>query len=359
MLCSGATCLTGFAPPRLEYRPAGAEAEAALAGVDSQPVVSSPNADGAHPATDAPRIAAAHPASRPKRLRLAIDMSAIADTNTTNGSDLEMVALDFGDGPIPVPLDPNLREKPDVGLGVSVSAGARIPLAEGVVLAADAEAYSIDYGGRRSDDSSVLVAAGLEFGAQAIPDGSAQLFIFERGYAGLTALRGIGARASYRHAVGEGRSVRLALDARVYDSGYGDAFDGREGSVYLSYDSVLSSELTMATGVYVRREWLRDDAFSSLDAGVYGGLGYYIGDDIVGGFSVGLSRTLFDEPFLLLGAERRRDWRGYGSLYFAARRPIGWGLVPSLTYSYNRTSSSIAYYSSDRHRLRLGVQRKF
>ena len=64
----------------------------------------------------------------------------------------------------------------------------------------------------------------------------------------------------------------------------------------------------------------------------------------------------------LPAARPRRAGRLAGLWQRLADAPAGrvaWGLHPSLTYTYNRTSSSIAYYNSDRHRLRLGVKRKF
>jgi hypothetical protein len=81
--------------------------------------------------------------------------------------------------------------------------------------------------------------------------------------------------------------------------------------------------------------------------------------DFTGGATAGLSRTVFDEPFLLLDPDPRSDWRFYASGWLTTRRPVAWGLHPSLTYTYGRTSSSVSYFTSDRHRLRLGVQRKF
>ena len=154
-------------------------------------------------------------------------------------------------------------------------------------------------------------------------------------------------------------NLRLAIDARIFDSDYGEAFGGSQASVYLSYDSVLNPSLSVSGGLYVRREWLGDDAFSSLDAGAYGGLSAYLTRDLAGGLTAGLSRTVFDEPFFLLGPDPRTDWRPYASAWLSTRRPLGLGLHPSLTYTYSRTSSSVPYFSADRHRLRLGVQRKF
>jgi hypothetical protein len=286
-------------------------------------------------------------------------MSVTADSNVTNGTRLHNVPIDLGDGPLPVPVDPNLREHSGIGYGASAAANVRLPIAAGAALAVDVEGYALDYAGPQSDDSSALVAAGLEFGSGAVPEGSLQLIGFERWYGGVTAQQGLGLRGHWRVPLDQRSNLRLAIDARIFDSDYGDRFGGREAALYVSYDTVLGPRLSASAGLYVRRQWLRDDVFSSLDAGVYGGLSFYLGEDFAGGITGGLSRTEFDEPFLLLGPDSRSDWRAYGSVWLTTRRPLLWGVHPSLTYTYNRTSSSIAYYESQRHRLRFGLKRRF
>jgi hypothetical protein len=362
------SCLAGAAPPRLEIDAEALVGPVLLAGAGSEgasiPVEPGEQYPPEHqeeavrPAVAAPP-APPPPPARGADWRLSVDMSVTADSNVTNGTDLHDVPLDLGNGPLPVPVDPNLREKAGLGAGVSAAANVRLPVADGVALAADAEAYAIEYEGPRSDDASALVAAGLEFGAGSAPDGSLQLIAFERWYGGVKALQGIGMRGNWRAALDPRSNLRLAVDARIFDSGYGDAFGGSQASVYLTYDSVLAPSLSVSGGIYARREWLGNDSFSSLDAGAYAGLSAYLDEDFAGGITAGLSRTLFDEAFPLLGPDPRRDWRVYASGWLTTRNAVALGLRPSLTYTYSRTASSIGYFSSDRHRLRLGLQRKF
>jgi hypothetical protein len=368
-LCPVWLALAGGASPRLEVAALEPEGTVLLAGGDAEAASSVPVEPGEqYPPTRREEAAAAAVApppatsAKPARradFRLSVDMSVTADSNASNGTRLEAVPIDFGDGPLPVPVDPNLRERSDVGYGVSAAANVRLPIASEAALAVDVEGYALEYDGGRNDDASALVAAGVELGAGATPDGAVQMIAFERWYGGVKALEGIGVRGHWRHALGPSRNLRLAIDARIFDSGYGDAFGGREASVYLSYDTVLNPRLSASLGLYAHRQWLRDDAFSSFDSGVYGGLSAFLGKEFAGGVTAGLSRIGFDEPFLLLDPEARSDWRLYGSAWLTTRRPVAWGLHPSLTYTYNRTASSIAYYDSDRHRLRLGVKRKF
>lgn len=364
-LCTGALALAGAAPPRLEVVAwrgadtevlAGAGAEAASLAVLVEPGEQYPPT----PREEAvPPAASVRKPARRAEFRLSVDMSVTADSNVTNGTRLQSVPIDFGEGPLPTPVDPNLRERSGIGFGASAAANVRLPVSAGAAVAVDVEGYAIEYEGPRSDDASALVAAGIEFGAGAAPDGSLQLIAFDRWYGGVEAMQGIGLRGHWRHPLGSGDNLRLAVDARIFESDYGERFGGREASLYLSYDTVLNPRLSASAGAYVRRQSLRDDAFSSVDAGIYGGLSAYLGDHLTGGVSAGLSRTRFDEPFLLLGPERRSDWRAYGSAWLSTRRPVAWGLHPSLTYTYNRNSSSIGYYDSRRHRLRLGIKRRF
>jgi hypothetical protein len=366
-LCAAWFCLAGAAPPRLEV--AAYEGPVLLAGGDSEalsiPVEPgeqyppAPKDQAVRPAVAAPAAAAASAKRREKDFRLSVDMSVTADSNVTNGTDLSTVPIDLGDGPLPVPVDPNLREKAGLGVGMSAAANVRLPISAEAALAVDVEGYAVEYDGPRSDDASALIAAGVELGSGSAATGSLQLIAFERWYGGVKALEGVGLRGNWRHSLSPRSNLRLSVDARIFDSAYGDAFGGSQASAYLTYDSVLNPSLSFSGGVYARREWLGDDSFSSLDAGAYGGLSAFLNEDFSAGIMAGLSRTTFEEPFLLLDPDPRADWRVYASGWLSTRRPVALGLHPSLTYTYSRTSSSIPYFSSDRHRLRLGVQRKF
>ncbi|MBV8686379.1 MAG: DUF560 domain-containing protein [Alphaproteobacteria bacterium] len=297
------------------------------------------------------------PAGGP-RLSLTLDASITGDSNVTNATDRTSVAVDYGGGPLPVPLDPSLREKAGIGIGLSGSAGLKLPVAEGVSLAMGAEAYMVEYQGRRGDDASLLGAGGIELSSGS-GAGSLQLIAFDRWYGGAEAMKGYGVRANWREEVAKGRHVSLYLDARQFDSGYGRAFGGRQAGAWLSYDAVLDPTLTAAGGVYVRRDRLRDDAFASTEFGAYGNLTHYLSGDLTGGLGAGISRARFDAPVPFLSAEARRDWRYYGTVWITTRRPLAWGVFPSLTYTYSRTSSSVGFYDADRHRLRLGFSRSF
>ena len=291
--------------------------------------------------------------------RATIDASVVADSNITNATDMETVELDLGDQIIPVPLDPRYRERDGIGVGLSASVNGRVPVGSGVALAVDAEAYLLEYEGGATDDASMLLAVGAELSGGGGRIILVQLTGFERHYGGFTAMRGFGVRGRIVQPVGEGQRVSLLVDARSFDSGYGEDFEGTEGSVYLTYDAVLRPDLSAAIGAYARGSRLGAEAYSSRDLGVYGGLNHYLTGYLAGGISAGLGRVSFDGPIVQLSPDARRDWRWYGSAYLTTRRPLLAGLTPSLTYTYNRTGSSIEFYRADRHRLRFGLSRSF
>jgi hypothetical protein len=291
--------------------------------------------------------------------RLTIDASVVADSNVTNSTDAESVDLSLDGVVLPVPLDPSLREHGGIGIGLSASLRGRVPIASGVSAAIDAEGFVLEQQGDRTDDASVLLAAGAEIQA---PGGGTLLIQgtgFDRRYAGASAMRGAGLRARYRQPTGEGEALSLFVDTRFFDSDYGEDFGGAEAGIYLTYEAVIDPTLSGSAGVYYRASWLGADAYSSREFGLHGGLSHYLTADLIGGVTGGIGRVEYEGPILLLSPDARSDWRAYASLYVATRRPILVGLTPSLTYTYNRTSSSIEFYRADRHRLRFGLSRTF
>jgi len=290
--------------------------------------------------------------------RLTLDLAAIADSNATNGTRLRDVPVLVGGTPVPVPLDPRLRRRSGIGRSAALTAGATVPVAHGVSAVATADAYYVDYAGSVSDDAWASLSAGAALG----PEGRrtvVEAMLFDRWYAHESAMAGWGVRVSHRSALSHGRSVRAAAEARVYRSGYGRAFDGRQASAWLSYDAVLDPSLTASATVYARRDALRDRAYASTEVGASASLAYYLGPDFSGSLSLGLGRSWYDEPIPYLAALAREDWRPSASISVTTRHPLLWGFYPSLTYSYGRTFSSLPFYASDRHRLRLGVARTF
>ena len=289
---------------------------------------------------------------------LNVDASVIADSNINNATDLDAVPVNFGDVTLPVELDPVFQSQAGLGLGASASAGVKLRAAKAVMLSVDGEASLVDYQEQLADDISLLLAAGPELtfegGVAAL-----QATLFQRDYGGLVANEGFGVRARYQRLLDQDERVTLYLDARIFESGYGEAYEGEQASAYLVYEIVFDPNLTGNITLYGRREWLGFDPFSNVEFGSYGGFNAYLSEHLAAGISLGLTRVLFDDPFLTLSPNARRDWRAFGSVYLATRRPAFLRITPSLSYSFNRTFSNVGFYRADRHRLRLGLAKSF
>lgn len=359
-LCTIWIGLTALAPPdapNLAYALDSLEGESAAA----QPV--EPGEQYPAPAEDRipdPPAADSGPAPRPERISwtLSVDASLLADSNVTNGSDSDSVLIDTGAGLLPVPLDPAVRERSGIGMGVSAAADLRVTVNEEVKIAADAEAYALQYEGTRSDDSGILLAGGAEI-ARGGDSGLVQITAFERWYGGLSAYRGYGIRGRFRHKLTDDQTIGLSLEGRIFESGYGEDYGGRTASAYLTYESVLNADWSGSAGLFARREWLEADAYSSFEYGAYASITRSLNDDVAIGLSAGLSRLSFDGAIAFLSPDPRSDWRSYASLYVMARKPVALGIYPSFTYTYNRNDSAIDFFRSERHRLRLGLRRNF
>jgi hypothetical protein len=233
--------LAGFSPSgfadRLDYQSAGFDEE-----------ISGPSAAAEPSADPAARTASA-------KWRLSIDTSILADSNVTNSTAKRSIEMFQGEDLLPVPLDPSLRARADIGAGVAVSAGVELPMGGKTSLVAEAEGYALDYGGGANDDISLLAGAGplLRWGTG---EASVQLLGFERWYGGISAQSGWGVRGRYEEQLAPGERVTLTVDARIFESGYGEAFEGSQAGAYLSYARVLNPLTTASLGLFARRDWL-------------------------------------------------------------------------------------------------------
>jgi hypothetical protein len=306
-----------------------------------------------------PLVALEAPAPSSAQFFLTVDASITADSNVTNATDDDSIPIHNGEVTFPVPLDPAIRARADLALGASVSAGARLPVAPGAAFALDAEGYAIELDGSRNDDLSVLIAAGPELTWTENGRAFVQVTAFERWYGGISASQGYGLRARYQQQVATGHRVSLSLDVRIFDSDYGVDFRGTQAGAYLTYDRVLNAQMMGSLGVYARRDWLVGEAYSGAELGIYAGISRYLGPSLSGAVSAGISRMLFDAPILFLSPGAREDVRVYTTFSLTTRKPIGWNLFPSLSYSYHRNQSSISFFDADRHRVRLGLLRSF
>ena len=344
-LCGSGLLLSGFAPatdePRLPY-----QLEDLTGPVEPEAAAGAP----VDPATAARR-------AMRNGSYLTVDLGLVADSNITNQTGLHAVDVIFGGETVPIELDPAYRERSGFGQSLAMSAGARLPVADKVAAAIDADAAFANFDGKVGDDLTALLAFGPEVTFDPGSQGAIQAFAYGRSFGGIVVARGVGLRGRYQQGVGEKGRVYLYVDGRIFESDYGDEFGGRQASVYLTYEELVDPSVSVSVSGYARREALGADAFSNLDAGIYGGVSAFLPLDLKGGFTASLSRIWFDDPLIFYSPDPRRDWRYGGSLWLMPRKPVGPGLWPSISYSYTRNDSTLQFYRTDRHRLRLGVAR--
>ena len=290
---------------------------------------------------------------------LSVNAGVTADSNVTNATDDRFLSFRQGDVTIPVELSPAFRARSGIGRGASVSGGVKLRLSDGAAIAVSAEGHAQDYKGGRNDDISFLLAAGPELTWSEGRSASLQVTAGDSWYGGTSTSRGVGLRARYSVRIAQGKTVSLFADARSFKSGYGRAFGGEQANVYLGASAVLDPVTTASFGLFARREWLRDDAYSNFETGLYGGVSRYLGSMFTGSVTAGFSRTVYDAPLLFLSDEKRDDLRFNAGVSLTTREPIGMGVYPTIGYSYNRTDGSIDFFDADRHRVRLGVRRTF
>lgn len=289
---------------------------------------------------------------------MTVDAGITADSNVANTGADRFVAVQSGGDTSPVIIDPSLRARSGSGREAGLAAGVKLRLSDGLAFAVDAEGRAIDYKGGRNDDISYLLAGGPEL-TWSSGVASVQLLASDNWYGGTSTNRGVGVRARIQTELAEGRRVSLSIDARTFDSGYGREFGGTQAGATLGGSATLDPVTTGWLGLYARREWLRSDPYSNLELGAYGGASRYLSEDFTGTLTAGISRTRYDAPLLYLSSDARQDWRVSAGAQLTMRRAIGLGLYPSLSYTYNRTDGSIDFFDAERHRVRLGVQRRF
>jgi tetratricopeptide (TPR) repeat protein len=289
---------------------------------------------------------------------LNLDAAVSADSNINNGTDLELVEVDFGNGAIPVEVNPAVRREDGFGRSASANGSLRVRTGDRTTAAFDLEAYASDFDGSASDEASLQFALGPQVRFTS-GGASIQALVYQRWYGGSDASAGIGLRGRYQTQLEEGERLYLYVESRVFESAYGDDFSGWQANGVLAYEDVINDDLAWSVSINGRREWLGSETFSSSEFGGQVGINLLVPFGLRLRGSAGLSRILYDAPLLRLSEEARRDWRLSSSLYLSTQRAVLLGLWPSVSYHYSYSASSIPFYDRERHRVRLGVRRGF
>lgn len=291
--------------------------------------------------------------------RLDVDFGIAPDTNINNATSVDTITVQWGSNQLPVTLDENAKARSGLGQTATISGGFRLPVADKTALLFDLDSSGNNYSGTDFDDYQVQLATGAEYRFSRDTSVSAQLVGAQRWYGGALASRQIGIKTGFQTRLSNTRQLGFQIDARRTDARFDNAYDGWQIGAYATYEQAIAKSLVASTGAFVRRDWLKADAYSSTELGVIAGVGGELPYGINFGLSGTISRAKFDASIPLFSPEPRDDWRYTARATLGNRKIRFWGFSPQVSASYSRIDSSIPFFANDRLRFRLAVARYF
>ena len=188
---------------------------------------------------------------------------------------------------------------------------------------------------------------------------SLQAVGLQRWYGGRLATREYGGRLGFQQALSEGQRLGLEFDARRTESQLSDDFSGWQLGANATYEHLVGKSLIASASLFVRRDLLKADGFSSVNYGMNLGIGGEFPLGLNAGVSASISRSTFDAPIPLYSTESRQDWRAFGRAYIGSRKIKFLGFSPSIDYNYSRVDSNYDLYEMSRHRVNFKFARYF
>lgn len=281
------------------------------------------------------------------------------DSNINSATNAQAIDIYFTPKPVSVTLGDDARRKSGVGQTVGANGSVRLRLKDGLSMVVDANGQFTNQRGSDADDLSALIAAGPELTLKNGGRVAIQAVGYTRIYGGKVAQQGPGVRMTYQQNLPKGQRISAQVEVRSIDSHYSPAYEGKSYAGYLTYERVIRRSMVASATVYGRRDDLRSAGYSSKEVGMNLGIGGELPKGINAGLSAGISRALFDEPILMLAPDARKDWRLSGRANLGLRSIRVLGFSPSATYTFNKTSSNVALYRNERHRLEFTLARYF
>jgi outer membrane protein len=281
------------------------------------------------------------------------------DTNINNATSVDTIIARFGDVEIPLELNEEAKAKSGTGQTATVSAGLRLPMARQMSMLVDVDTAGTNYAGGDYDDYSAQLAVGPELRLGQIASVSLQAIGAQRWFGGDLLTRQGGVRVGAQTQAGPRARLGLQLDMRRTDARFDDAFSGWQGGLYATYERGISRTLVASGGLFARRDWLGDRAWSNRELGGTLGLGGELPLGINFGVSGTVSRALFDAPIQFFSAEPRRDWRLVGRATLGYRKLRFLGFSPQVSYAYTRVATPVSIYDNKRSRFTFALARYF
>lgn len=291
--------------------------------------------------------------------RLDVDFSLVPDSNINNATDRDTVEVLWGDTPIPLTLDEDARAKSGTGQNATVSAGLRLPVTPEVSALVDLDTSATNYSGADYDDHIVQLAAGPEFRLSEASSLSVEAVGAQRWYGGDLVSRQGGAKLGFQTRLSDVERIGVQVDARKTEARFDTDYSGWQVAGYATYERAVAKTVVVSGGAFARRDSLNAAPYSNTELGVIAGVGGELPYGISFGLSGTVSHAAYDERLAFFSIDPREDWRYSARATLGNRKIELFGFSPQVSVSYTRTDSSIAYYSNDRLRFRIGIARYF
>jgi outer membrane protein len=294
-----------------------------------------------------------------RKWSLNVDFGFAPDSNISNGTSAQSIDVTFGDQTVPITLDPNSTARSGTGQTLGLSGGLRFKLGQKAAFLIDGDSQIVNYSGTRYDDVAVQMAAGPEFRLSENTAVTVQAVGAQRWYGGRNASLSGGIKAGIAHVISNTDRIGLTIDARRTESGFSSAYSGWQVGAYATYERVIAKSMIASASLFVRRDALNAGTNAGHEIGLNLGVGGELPLGITAGVSGGVSRAQYDAPMMIFSTEPRKDWRMNARVNVGLRSIRVFGFSPSITYTFAQNASSLAFYDSNRHRVRFALARYF
>jgi hypothetical protein len=291
--------------------------------------------------------------------RLDINVGVAPDTNINNATSAHSITVLLGDDAYQADLNDEAKAHSGVGETAQLSTGLRLPISNDLSALAEIDASGSNYSGSQFDDYNVQAAAGAEYRLTSTSSVSLEGVYARRWFGGRATTAQIGARTGGQMVLGKRDRFGYQLDVRHVRAYFDHGYDGWQGGIYGTVEHAIARAVVVSAGPFIRREWLREDAFSDVEIGGNVGVGGELRYGFNVGGSLGFSRAIFDAPLLIFDVKPRRDTRLVVRTTVGNRKLRVLGFSPQLNWTYNRINSSIVLYAIKRSRFELTLARYF
>lgn len=291
--------------------------------------------------------------------RLDLNLGIAPDSNINNATSAQSITVLLGDAAIPLELNEEAKARSGTGQIAQLSGGLRLPLSESVSAIAELDGTGTNYQGANFDDYVVQGAAGAEYRLSGSSSVSLQTVAAQRWFGGAAVSRQFGLRAGGQHVLGDSDRLGVQLDVRRSSALFDDSYSGWQTGLYGTYERAISPTIVASAGPFVRRDALREKAFSNTEVGGNLGVGGELAHGINFGASVGMSRAVYDAPLPIFDAKPRHDMRYVARATVGNRKLRVLGLSPQLVWTYTKVDSSLRFYESSRSRFEFTLARFF